>query len=235
MNKYLLIFVLSLVAPAFAQFSPHGQLHGMFLVTSVVDGDTIRVMTADGEKAVHLIGIDAPETVHPTKGEEPYGREASDFTKQLLEGRMVYLEFDIEEQDQYGRFLAYVYIDDAQGYWQHTGAMLSQVNYSLVRQGYANQATFQPNVRYADLYESAVIEARSAGLGLHGATSQQTTQPSPSSTPNLRYDPDGPDRNCGDFSTQREAQAFFEAAGGPASDRHWLDGNQDGVACESLP
>lgn len=51
----------------------------------------------------------------------------------------------------------------------------------------------------------------------------------------LAYDPNGPDHDCGDFSTQAEAQAFYEAAGGPASDPHRLDGEGDGVACESLP
>jgi len=49
------------------------------------------------------------------------------------------------------------------------------------------------------------------------------------------FDPFGPDRNCGDFTTQAEAQAFFEAAGGPDSDPHRLDGDGDGVACASLP
>lgn len=48
------------------------------------------------------------------------------------------------------------------------------------------------------------------------------------------YDPDGPDRDCGDFNSQREAQAFFRAAGGPERDPHRLDGDNDGVACESL-
>ncbi|MDA1256514.1 MAG: excalibur calcium-binding domain-containing protein [Chloroflexi bacterium] len=51
----------------------------------------------------------------------------------------------------------------------------------------------------------------------------------------LRFDPDGPDRDCGDFDTHAEAQAFFEAAGGPTTDRHRLDGDRDGVVCESLP
>lgn len=49
------------------------------------------------------------------------------------------------------------------------------------------------------------------------------------------YDPNGPDRDCGDFRTHSAAQAFFEAAGGPARDPHRLDGDNDGVACESLP
>ena len=50
----------------------------------------------------------------------------------------------------------------------------------------------------------------------------------------LRYDPDGPDRDCGDFDTWNEAQAFYIAAGGPDTDRHRLDGDGDGVACASL-
>jgi micrococcal nuclease len=51
----------------------------------------------------------------------------------------------------------------------------------------------------------------------------------------LRFDPNGPDRDCSDFRTWAEAQDFYEAAGGPASDRHRLDANNDGIACETLP
>jgi hypothetical protein len=42
------------------------------------------------------------------------------------------------------------------------------------------------------------------------------------------------DRDCKDFSSQREAQRFFEAAGGPARDPHRLDQDRDGIACEML-
>ncbi|WP_228547592.1 excalibur calcium-binding domain-containing protein [Filobacillus milosensis] len=49
------------------------------------------------------------------------------------------------------------------------------------------------------------------------------------------YDPYGQDKNCGDFDTHDDAQAFFEAASGPESDRHRLDRDGNGVACESLP
>ena len=51
---------------------------------------------------------------------------------------------------------------------------------------------------------------------------------------NLKYDPFGPDKDCGDFSIWKEAQDFFEAAGGPVNDPHRLDGNNDGIVCESL-
>ena len=64
----------------------------------------------------------------------------------------------------------------------------------------------------------------------------ETPTPSPQTAPlDTKYDPDGPDRNCPDFDTWAAAQAFYEAAGGPDSDPHRLDGNGDGVACESLP
>ena len=64
------------------------------------------------------------------------------------------------------------------------------------------------------------------------AASPPSSEVSSPPTP-LAYDPAGLDRDCGDFSSQAEAQAFFEAAG--PGDPHRLDGNDDGVACESLP
>jgi len=42
------------------------------------------------------------------------------------------------------------------------------------------------------------------------------------------------DYDCSDFSTQRQAQAFFEDEGGPDEDYHNLDRDGDGEACESL-
>ena len=56
-----------------------------------------------------------------------------------------------------------------------------------------------------------------------------------SGAPDVKYDPDGPDRNCSHFDTWAEAQAFYEAAGGPETDRHRLDRDGNGIACESLP
>ena len=49
-----------------------------------------------------------------------------------------------------------------------------------------------------------------------------------------QYAPSGPDRDCGDFGTWREANDFYVAAGGPERDLHQLDGDGDGVPCESL-
>ncbi|MEK3847426.1 thermonuclease family protein [Bacillus sp. FSL R5-0418] len=80
-------------------------------VVNVVDGDTIDVRLERGkEERVRFILVDTPETVHPKKGEEPFGREASDFTKRALSDQEVNLKFGIQERDKYGRILAYVYL-----------------------------------------------------------------------------------------------------------------------------
>ena len=66
-----------------------------FLVTKVIDGDTIQL--ENGEK-VRYIGINTPETHHPTKGIEPYGKEAEEVNKKLVEGKRVRLEFDVQKE-----------------------------------------------------------------------------------------------------------------------------------------
>ena len=71
-------------------------------VARVIDGDTFEIET--GEK-VRLIGIDAPESVHPTKEDECYGETSSKVLKELIEGKSVYLEKDVSETDRYGRLL----------------------------------------------------------------------------------------------------------------------------------
>jgi micrococcal nuclease len=125
-------------------------------VTRVIDGDTIEV-SIDGQiYKVRYIGIDTPETVHPTKGEEPYGREACDKNKELVEGEIVTLEKDVSEIDQYGRLLRYVYV----------GSLF--INAELVRLGYAQVATYPPDVKYQDLFLQLQREAREEGRGLWG-------------------------------------------------------------------
>ena len=79
------------------------------LVERVVDGDTLRL--ADRTR-VRLIGVDTPETKRPDSPVEPFGPEASEFTRAHVEGRFVRLEFDKERHDKYERVLAYVYLDD---------------------------------------------------------------------------------------------------------------------------
>jgi micrococcal nuclease len=127
------------------------------VVINVVDGDTIDVLINGQEHRIRYIGIDTPETVHPTRGEEPYGREAAEYNKSLVEGQTVFLEKDVSEADQYGRLLRYVWLEDE-----------IMVNSLLVAAGYAQVSTFPPDVKYADTFLELEREARQDGRGLWG-------------------------------------------------------------------
>jgi len=128
---------------------------GLFApVERVVDGDTIRVRLGDGVEVVRYIGMDTPETVHPTRGVEPYGKEASEANRALVEGKVVRLYFDVERRDRYGRLLAYVCVGEL------------FVNAELLRRGYAQLMTVPPNVRFVDLFVRLQKQAREAGRGL---------------------------------------------------------------------
>jgi micrococcal nuclease len=118
----------------------------------VIDGDTF--VLENGER-VRLIGVDTPETAHPSKEIEPFAEEASEFAKSMLEGKKVRLEFDVRKRDRYGRLLAYVYLQDG-----------TFVNAELVRQGYAHAATYPPNVRHAEEFRQWEKEARNKKRGL---------------------------------------------------------------------
>ena len=135
------------------------------VVKRVVDGDTL--VLASGER-VRLIGIDTPEIHESDKlyrdskrsqqsvaGIKEMGRYSYQFTKDLVEGKTVSLEFDVERQDKYERLLAYVYLKDG-----------TFVNAEIIKQGYASLMTYPPNVKYADLFLKLYQEARENKRGL---------------------------------------------------------------------
>lgn len=123
------------------------------LVERVVDGDTIIV---EGVGRVRLIGVDTPETVHPSRPVEFFGKDASAFTKGLLEGKRVRLEYDQERQDRYGRTLAYVYLTDG-----------TFVNAEIIRRGYGHAYTRFP-FRHVEAFRQFEREARNNRRGLWG-------------------------------------------------------------------
>jgi len=132
--------------------SPVATAQTFPLVTRVIDGDTIVV---EGTGTVRLIGVDTPETVDPRQPVEYFGKEASDFTKQLATGRKVRLEFDQDRTDRYGRTLAYVYL-------QPDNLLL---NAEIIRQGYGFAYTQFP-FRMMEQFRALEREAREAGRGL---------------------------------------------------------------------
>lgn len=125
-------------------------------VVSVIDGDTIKVVYNEKLDKVRLIGVDTPETKHPQKLVEYFGKEASAFTTRMAEGKKVRLEFDQTLRDRYGRLLAYVYLPD--------GRML---NAETIHQGYGHAYTRHP-FKYLEWFMRLEKEAREAWRGLWG-------------------------------------------------------------------
>lgn len=126
---------------------------GTHLVKRVIDGDTLELSA--GER-VRLIGVDTPETKDPRKPVQYFGREAAEFTRRMVEGKRVRLEYDWERRDKYGRTLAYVYLED--------GTFL---NAEIIRQGYGFAYTRSP-FKYLEEFRKLEQEAREAGRGLWG-------------------------------------------------------------------
>jgi micrococcal nuclease len=228
--------------------------HSPATVVRVVDGDTVEVQLDDGAvDRVRLIGIDTPEVFDPRKQVQCFGREASAHAHELLDGQAVALELDPSpgERDIYGRLLAYLWLPDQRNFGE-----------VMIAEGYAHEYTYNLPYAYQDSFKAAQDAAIANQIGLWSPSTcgGDTTQPADSVAaapvpvprapatslpppPSLSgpasytgpYDPFGSDRDCGDFRTHAEAQAFFIAAGGPRIDRHRLDADHDGIACEALP
>jgi len=135
----------------------------LYLVTRVKDGDTI--LLSNGE-TVRYIGIDTPESVHPQKPVQCFGKEASLKNEELVLGKMVRLEKDITDRDKYNRLLRYVHVVDPE---QSRGMKDLFINYELVKSGYASVYTYPPDVKYNELFLVAQKEARELNKGLWNA------------------------------------------------------------------
>lgn len=122
----------------------------------VVDGDTIVVDLGERREKVRLIGVDTPETVHPAKPVEYFAKEASDFTRRMVEGKEVCLKFDWQQRDKYKRLLAYVYLLDG-----------TFVNAEIIKQGYGFAYTRYP-FKYMDKFRGHQMEAKEKRKGLWG-------------------------------------------------------------------
>lgn len=207
--------VVTALGSASAQPAPIGETVTAQVI-DVIDGDTIAVLFDDGTvERVRYIGVDTPETVHPRRGVDCYGPEASARNKELVSGVRVFLEKDVSERDRYGRLLRYVWLEDG-----------TFVGAQLVADGYAQVVTYPPDVRWVDLYRELQRVAREEGRGLWGGCAGVVREPA-GGLPDT-----GRDLDCADFTYQEEAQAVLDA---DPSDPHRLDGNHDGEACESLP
>lgn len=124
-------------------------------VLEAIDGDTVVVALTDGSTdTVRMLGVDTPETHHPTKGVECFGPEAAAYTASRLTGRVVQLEGDVESRDIYDRRLAYVIVDG------------ERFDDELLRKGYARLLVIEPNRAHARDLLAAELLARRTRRGL---------------------------------------------------------------------
>jgi endonuclease YncB( thermonuclease family) len=121
-------------------------------VSRVIDGDTIVV---GGGARVRYVGVDTPEV---GEDPEPFGPEATELNRRLVEGRSVLLVKDTSDRDRFGRLLRIVYAD---------GIL---VNAELVREGYARAVVFLPDDEHAGCFAALDEEARTAGRGMWAET-----------------------------------------------------------------
>lgn len=125
---------------------------------SCVDGDTAKFKSTDGTiTSYRFLAVDTPETVHPTKGVEPWGKEASDYTCNTLKNATtITLEFDDNagKVDKYGRGLAWVFADDV------------FIQEQLIAKGYAEVAYLYDDYKYTQLLQDTEVVAKSSKLGI---------------------------------------------------------------------
>ena len=124
-----------------------------------IDGDTSEFIYNNEKIKVRYLAIDTPETKHPTKKEEPFGREASDFTCNAIENaKKIHLEFDSNsaELDRYNRYLAWVFVDD------------NLLQEALVKNGLAEVAYLYGDYKYTDILKANEKKAQEEQLGIWG-------------------------------------------------------------------
>ena len=134
-----------------------------------VDGDTIIVEDSNGEhKRVRMIGIDTPESVaQEQERNNEYGVMASDYTKELLSNAgTLYLEYDVDADDQYDRILAYVWLEDVDDTFNVENIKNSMVNAIIVENGYGIAKKYEPTVAHDDILAELMAEAEENNIGL---------------------------------------------------------------------
>jgi micrococcal nuclease len=142
-SRYIL-YAAFLLAAAVLVYALYPSSLGL-KVSQVVDGDTIKLNNGE---MVRYIGIDTPE-----KGEAFYD-DATQANRELVQGKKLSLEYDVDKRDRYGRMLAYVWVDTI------------LVNAELIRRGLASVYTFLPNLKHRDRFVSEQKQARQRGWGI---------------------------------------------------------------------
>jgi micrococcal nuclease len=129
----------------------------LITILNVIDGDTVDIDIDGNTERVRLIGVNTPETKHPTKPIECFGPEASAYLTQLLpKGTHVRIERDIEARDRYGRMLLYLYRASDNLF----------INLDLVLRGYGTPMSIEPNIFHRNDFVHAAALAETTNVGL---------------------------------------------------------------------
>lgn len=258
MRRFILVTTIALAA---IMFVTPVRAEQTFQVLKVVDGDTLSVDIRGKKEVVRLLGIDTPETVDPRKPVQCFGKAASDKMKTFVAGKSVILIDDSTQgnRDKYNRLLRYVYLPDkvrtfvngemvkqgyAFSYKEYPTKMLVRFNawekyareHSLGLWG-ACPLTVTPTksvVKKPTVVPTRIYIAPTKQY-IAPTTEQSVVQPV-QSAPAASVVGRGGDKNCPDFATHAEAQAYFDGKGGsPSNNVDGLDRDHDGIACEALP
>ncbi|MFH1601797.1 MAG: thermonuclease family protein [Candidatus Shapirobacteria bacterium] len=119
--------------------------HEEFLVIRVIDGDTILL---ENGQVIRYLGVDTPEINHC------FAKEATQENQELVLGKLVKLEKDITQKDDYGRLLRYVWVNN------------QMINQILLNNGFGKKLLIPPDLKYRDLFSSAQEYAQENNLGL---------------------------------------------------------------------
>ncbi|MEA2701995.1 MAG: micrococcal nuclease [Candidatus Parcubacteria bacterium] len=144
----------------------------LYSVVDVVDGDTVKIRIDNEVQTFRLIGIDTPETVHPTQAVECFGREASNRAKALLTDAKVYVETDPSQgtYDKYNRRLGYIFLENG-----------SNLNLKMIQEGFAQEYTYNLPYKYQAQFKEAETTARvnKEGLWADNACASETPESKP--------------------------------------------------------
>lgn len=118
-------------------------------VIKIIDGDTIKVSINGIEESVRFIGINTPEK------NEPGFDQATDYTKSMLQNKEIFLEKDESNRDRYNRLLRYIWLEMPLDYSDNEKD-IKLFNGMLLTSGYAEIATYKPDVKNLEYYEALV-------------------------------------------------------------------------------
>lgn len=156
MKKFLVYFIIFI--SIFAPINVNAEEKVTVKFSTCVDGDTAKVKLNNKEIKIRFLAVDTPETKHPTKGEEPYGKEASEYTcNKLKKAKKIELEYDSnsDKTDKYDRHLVWVFVDD------------SLLQAELIKNGLATTAYLYDDYKYTSLLEDYETTAKVNKVGIH--------------------------------------------------------------------